>query len=160
MSVPSSRQGRSLNITKAQLRGLRKLADPVALTLGPDEILAVWIGHDLKNPMHAGRTWLMYKLTKYKNGWKQQTALALKIAGWRDGVYLPKSPKIITFQPYTANQFDEDGLQLALKWCRDTLVTCGVAHGDAPRDGHTWIYRPSILNRSGKRGVEVRVRLG
>ncbi len=148
-----------MRIKRSELRGLGKNNTPAALIKMPGEILAVWVGHELVNPMNAGRSWMSYRLTRYKNGWKEQTHLALKLAYWQLDIRIdPKIPKIITFQPYTANQYDEDGLQLALKWCRDTLVRFGVAHGDAPRDGHQWVYKPSILNRSGKQGVEIRVK--
>ena len=64
-------------------------------------------------------------------------------------------PRLVHFHGYVQRLFDSDGLQAALKPCRDALVVYGVLNDDAERAGHLFEY--SQETSAGWRGVVVTV---
>ena len=65
--------------------------------------------------------------------------------------------KRVRFLAHVFRLFDSDGLQAAIKPCRDALVECHVLSGDGPRDGNEFLYDQEI-DRA-RRGVTIRVSL-
>ena len=71
--------------------------------------------------------------------------------------WFPHVHKHVEFLASTWGTLDDDGLALSLAPVRDELIACGVISGDAPRDGHEFVYSQKIDRI--RRGVEIRVRL-
>lgn len=122
--------------------------------------ITFFIAGKLENPLN-GRLSRAHWTTKsrWANGWKARTLIAMRPVG-RELILLNlEGPKRVTFTAYVGAQWDDDNLPAALKPCRDQLVHSGVISGDAPKDGHTFIYR-QVVQRGiqAKRGVEVRIR--
>lgn len=65
----------------------------------------------------------------------------------------PAAPKRITFAVLTWNPWDDDALPPACKPVRDGLVDARVIHGDAPADGHEFVYGQRVSRA--RRGVEI-----
>jgi hypothetical protein len=121
------------------------------------ELLAVFVEGKLVNPLNAS-AWGWQKRSRLAKQWKQRVAMALLEANG-DVVRALRHPgaKVVTFSANTHNAMDSDGLQAALKPCRDALVECGVISGDADKDGHVFRYEQKIDRK--RRGVELRVSL-
>jgi len=95
--------------------------------------------------------------SQWANGWKARTVLALRCF-WRDEFPPASVPKRVTFAAYVGAPWDDDNLPAAIKPVRDQLVHSGLLSGDAPRDGHTFVYRQTVCRGLGaKRGVEVSI---
>ena len=93
----------------------------------------------------------------------------------------PCTPKHIRFIAYVTRRFDDDGLQAALKPCRDGLqlpraaemgggvgcfgrrtiraaqVGCGIIQSDGIKSGHEFEYRQEIARDRGHGGVFVTI---
>lgn len=142
------------SLTRADLTALGRRAQQPRREA--NELLAVFVAGKLTNPLNAGWAWEAKSGRRYKREWKERVALVLLEAEWplrlgRD------EPKRVTFLAHTWSAMDGDGLQAALKPCRDALVECGVISGDADRDGHEFVYAQRV-DRA-RRGVEIRVSL-
>jgi hypothetical protein len=85
----------------------------------------------------------------------------------------PSAPKRVKFIAYVPRRFDDDGLQAALKPCRDGMqesapavirggrtvraaqVGCGIIHSDGIKSGHQFEYRQETTRDRGRGGVFV-----
>jgi hypothetical protein len=61
----------------------------------------------------------------------------------------PETPKHITLTGHVARKLDGDGLQAALKHCRDGLIDCGLIHDDGPDSGHRFDYAQVVRAPTG-----------
>ena len=136
------------SLTREEAQALGRRADRPQIA--PGELLAVSVSGKLVNL--ANKKWGWRGVMGYRTRWKDAVAMALLETG-----YLPaRGAKVVTFQARTARTMDTDGLQASLKPVRDALVECGVISGDAPTDGHEFVYEQTV-DRA-RRGVTIRVR--
>ena len=141
-------------LTREEAKALGRRAQQP--TLGPGELLAVWVPGKLRNMTNRRVHWRTD--ADYRKRWKERTALSIWEAIHGTGtVRVPRQPQRVAFMAGVHQAFDSDGLQDALKPVRDALVECGVISGDADRDGHEFVYS-QVIDRA-RRGVEVRVSL-
>jgi len=117
--------------------------------------LTFFIPGKLENHANQRSHWRRY--ATYRKLWREKTHLmaicSANTRGWTGP--FSRVPKRITFVAHTWNTLDSDGLQNALKSCRDGLVSCRLIHSDAPDSGHTFSYA-QVVDRK-QRGVKVTV---
>jgi hypothetical protein len=146
-----------MRISAADVKRLGQRREQPAVHSG--DLLACFVRGKLVNPKNQNQAWQLKAWGRYKRQWREATANALLLVGWRREVPA-EVPKLVTFRSFTHNAIDGDGLQLALAAVRDALITCGVVSDDADRAGHVFTYAPSEIQRaSTHRGVEIRVRV-
>jgi hypothetical protein len=67
--------------------------------------------------------------------------------------------KSIQFDAHVGRAFDDDGLQAALKHCRDGLIDAHLIQGDGPADGHEFRYQQRPGTPRAERGVSITIEL-
>lgn len=109
--------------------------------------LTVFVPTRLVNPTNAREHWA----TRAKRAKMQREAVCWSVLEAMGGMWVApvggrhaKRPKRITLTGHVARKFDTDGLQAALKSCRDGLIDCGLIHSDGPDSGHSFTYRQVV----------------
>ena len=144
-----------MRITPADLATLRAKRAGPAVSSWRDGVLTLVVPGALKNPLNA--RWYHYTRARWSRTWHEKTAGAILEAdqrqAWRAISALPRH---VHFHAYVQRLFDSDGLQAALKPCRDALVVYGVLSDDSERAGHEFTYEQEKA-ALGWRGVVVTV---
>lgn len=122
-------------------------------------LLRIFVPGPVRNPLN-GQHGHWSKHRTWAKRWREATEYHLFVANWNGGN--PKvsltAPKRITFTVVSPREWDDDNLAAAVKPVRDALVSMRVVHGDAPRHGHTFVYRQR-RGRGEERGIEVVVEM-
>ena len=120
--------------------------------------MTIFIPGALMNPKNVSSMGV-WKHRRYMKNWRERTAQYLLKASLafpsRRWPWPPEAPKTVTFTAHTAQEWDDDGLAFSLVSVRDALKDMQLIDDDAPRAGHTFVYR-QVIDRK-HRGVEIAV---
>ena len=144
-----------MRITSADLVALRAKRAAPAVSSWRDGVLTLVVPGVLKNPLN--QRWYHYTRLRWTRTWHEKTSGAILEADSRQGWRIVSALQCcVHFHAYVQRLFDSDGLQAALKPCRDALVVYRVLADDSVASGNLFDYEQ--VKSAGWRGVVVTVR--
>jgi hypothetical protein len=122
-------------------------------------MIDVFVPGPLTNPMNGSQGGHWSKHSRWARQWRERTAERFRVFLLTDGRRLTidaAAPKRIAFYAIVFNRFDGDGLEAALKPCRDALKDAHIIDDDRDSAGHVFGYEQHV-DRKGARGVRITI---
>jgi hypothetical protein len=121
--------------------------------------LEIFVPGPLRNPLNGSQGAHWSKHSRWARQWRERTAERLRVfllTEAREYRPEPSILKAIEFHAVVFNPFDEDGLEAALKPCRDACKDARLIDDDRTSAGHAFTYRQTV-DRKGARGVHITI---